>query len=138
AVAHKAGVLQFAFFQNAGYRGLYNMNLCDLRERKGIPDRRSPLDFMGKDELAANLFRITQTELKIKKDNVKGQSGLEYTAENVGQIVRKTMLDITNTPPEDMLPSEDIRTVKKELKGIHKDFGKLDAPPKNGKKKTRP
>lgn len=57
-----AGVVQYGLFQNAGYRGLYNMDLWRLRRHKGVPENRSPLDFMGKTELAANLFRVTQTE----------------------------------------------------------------------------
>ena len=64
--AKMAGVIDYAFFQNAGYRGLYNMDLWKIRRRKGVPDGRSPLDFMGKTELAANLFRVTQTEEKIR------------------------------------------------------------------------
>ncbi|MEM5790177.1 MAG: BRO family protein [Syntrophobacteraceae bacterium] len=128
AVAKQAGVTHYPFFQNAGYRGMYNMNLSALREHKGIPSSRSPLDFMGKDELAANLFRITQTELKIKNENVRGQNRLEVTAETVGQKVRQTMKDISATCPEDMPVAEDIRDMKKELKGLNKDFAKLDSP----------
>jgi DNA-damage-inducible protein D len=68
-IAHTAGVNVYAFFQNAGYRGMYNMDLGRLKDLKGIDQSRSLLDFMGKEELAANLFRITQTEAKIKNDN---------------------------------------------------------------------
>lgn len=64
-VANAHGVSQFQLFQNAGYRGMYNKNLNALKEYKRLKDlRRSLLDFMGKEELAANLFRITQTEAK--------------------------------------------------------------------------
>jgi DNA-damage-inducible protein D len=63
-IAKTAGVSNYAFFQNAGYRGLYNMNLRRLRQVKGVPESRSPLDFMGKRELAANLFRIAETRGK--------------------------------------------------------------------------
>ncbi|MEN6437510.1 MAG: damage-inducible protein D [Syntrophobacter sp.] len=129
-VAQKAGVTNYAFFQNAGYRGMYNMNLTDLREHRGIPSGRSPLDFMGKSELAANLFRITQTELKIESDNVRGQSRLAATAETVGSQVRRSMKEISNTRPENLPVANDIREVKKELKGIQKDFRKLDSPKK--------
>ena len=62
ATAHVRGVTNFAFFQNAGYRGMYNLDLAQIRARKRVPDGRSPLDFIGRTELAANLFRITQTE----------------------------------------------------------------------------
>lgn len=67
STARHAGVTNYAFFQNAGYRGLYNMNLARLKEHKGLKARGSLLDFMGKEELAANLFRITQTEAKIRR-----------------------------------------------------------------------
>ena len=66
STAHKAGVVEYQFFQNAGYRGMYNMSLPELRAHRGITD--TPLNYMGKTELAANLFRITQTEEKIKNE----------------------------------------------------------------------
>ena len=101
-VAYKAGVENYGFFQNAGYRGMYNKNISQLKTIRNVPEGRSLLDFMGKDELAANLFRITQTELKIKQDNITGQQRLEVAAETVGQKVRKTMLDISGIAPEQL------------------------------------
>jgi len=71
SVAKTAGVTEYAFFQNARYRGLYNMNLGQLRALRDIPSNRSPLDFMGKTELAGNLFSITQTEEKIKNEQIR-------------------------------------------------------------------
>lgn len=129
-VAHLAGVQNYAFFQNAGYRGLYNMDLRKIRLRKGVPDGRSPLDFMGKTELAANLFRVTQTEEKIRVDSVRGQPALERTAENVGHEVRATMIRISGTRPEDLPPVEDIKSVHKKLKSSHREIRKLDQSPK--------
>ncbi len=105
AAAQQAGVENkgFALFQNAGYRGMYNMDLNNLKKYKGMTQLKRPLlDFMGKDELAANLFRLTQTELKLKIDNVQGQRNAEKTAEAVGKKVRKTMLEISGVKPEDM------------------------------------
>jgi DNA-damage-inducible protein D len=96
-VAKVAGVENFAFFQNAGYRGMYNKNLKDLKLQRNVPTNRTLLDYMGKEELAANLFRITQTELKIKQENIYGQQKLEHTAEVVGKQVRKSMIEI-NAP----------------------------------------
>ncbi len=116
ATAKRAGVIEFGLFQNAGYRGLYNMDLAALRKRKAIPKERSPLDFMGSTELAANLFRLTQTEEKIKRDGVRGQLHLEETAEKVGKMVRKTMAEISGQKPEDLPAHEDIREVRKGLK----------------------
>jgi DNA-damage-inducible protein D len=74
-VAKTAGVIaeRYGLFQNAGYRGMYNMDYSRLREFKGVDSSRSLLDFMGKQELAANLFRITETEARIKRDSVRGQ-----------------------------------------------------------------
>lgn len=125
-VAHKAGVNNYAFFQNAGYRGMYNKNIGQLRTIRNIPSKKSPLDFMGKEELAANLFRITQTELKIKQDNIKGQGMLEHTAENVGKKVRQTMKDISGVLPENLPAHEDIKSVKKQLKEKSKQIKSID------------
>ncbi len=125
-VAQDAGLLDFAIFQNAGYRGLYNMDLARLRQLKGVPDSRTPLDFMGKEELAANLFRITQTEAKIRKESRRGQQALERTAEEVGRRVRQTMQEISGNQPEELPPAEDIRVVRKKLKSAQREFRKMD------------
>lgn len=134
-VAHKAGTENYSFFQNAGYRGMYNKNISQLKNLRKVPAGRSLLDFMGKDELAANLFRITQTELKIKQDDIKGQSRLEAAAETVGQKVRKTMLDISGIAPENLSSEEDILKVKKELKNKSKQIKSLDKNTKGKKSK---
>lgn len=126
-VAKEAGVYEYALFQNAGYRGMYNMDLSKLKQYKGLKKKgRTLLDFMGKDELAANLFRLTQTELKIKVANIKGQTASEVTAENVGKKVRKTMLEISGVRPEDMDLAEDIKKVKTSLRQTHKGLRKID------------
>lgn len=121
-VAHAAGIENYAFFQSAGYRGLYNMNLAKLRERRGIDRTRSPLDFMGKTELAANLFRITQTEEKIKNESLHGQVRLEQAAESVGRDVRATMIKHGGSPPEALPKAADIRSVTRGLKDAHKQI----------------
>lgn len=129
SAAKTAGVSEqgFALFQNAGYRGMYNMNLSQLKKHKGLQQAsRSLLDFMGKDELAANLFRITQTELKLKNDQVRGQNNAERVAEDVGKKVRKTMLEISGTKPEDMELTEDIKKVRTSLKQTHKGLNQID------------
>lgn len=127
-VVKKTGVTNYAFFQNAGYRGLYNMNLSRIRFIKGVPEGRSPLDFMGKTELAANLFRVTQTEEKIRAESIKGQTPLENAAESVGRKVRRTMIDISGRPPKDLPPAEDIKAVHSRLKTSHREIKKLDRP----------
>jgi DNA-damage-inducible protein D len=125
--AGAAGVEFFDRFQNAGYRGMYNMNYADLKRVKKIPDvRRSLLDFMGKEELAGNLFRLTLTEGRIKKDGIRGQSALEDVAHQVGRRVRKAMIEETGKAPESLPISTDIKTVKRSLKSTNRGFGGLD------------
>lgn len=128
AEAKAAGVHDYALFKNAGYRGLYNMNLSRLKQLKRTPKGRSPLDFMGKTELAANLFRITQTSEKIKNDGIRGQGALEKTAEKVGKTVRDAMHTISGTRPENLAPEGDINKVKSGLKNTGRVFLKI--PPK--------
>lgn len=125
-VAREAGVVNYAWFQNAGYRGLYNMDYNLLKRLKGVPDERSLLDFMGKEELAANLFRITQTEAKLRNGGISGQFPAAVVAERVGRKVRQTMREISGTAPESLAIAEDIRIVKSGLKKTHREFGKLD------------
>ncbi len=133
--AKNAKVVNYAFFQNAGYRGLYNLNMEKLKAKRNVPADRSLLDFMGKEELAANLFRITQTELKIKNENIVGQNNLEVTAENVGKMVRKSMQEISGIMPENLPIKEDIKQVKKELKQKSKAIKAIDTQKKKKKKK---
>lgn len=135
-VAKQAGITQYAFFQNAGYLGMYNMNLKQLRQRRNIPEGVTPLDYMGKTELAGNLFRITQTEAKIKNERIYGQPRLESAAKEVGQKVRKTMIEISGVPPELLPVKEDIKEVRKTLKRSHKELKELDSP--KNKKKLKP
>ncbi|HMW08763.1 MAG TPA: hypothetical protein PK079_26450 [Leptospiraceae bacterium] len=125
-LAHAQGVMNYPLFQNAGYRGLYNKNLKDLKEYKGMEDfNKSLLDFMGSEELAANLFRITQTTLKIKNENIKGQRNLENVAETVGHKVRKSMIEISGIKPEDLPLTSDIKETKKVLKQANQKFKKI-------------
>jgi len=132
-VAKAAGVRDYGLFQNAGYRGLYNMNMGQLKALKGVKDGRTLLDFMGREELAANYFRITQTEAKIRKENVRGQSNLENTAESVGKHVRRTIAQIGGTMPERLVTAEDLKQIKSGLKQTHRQLKKMDA-----KKKPAP
>ena len=139
-VAHGRGVQDYARFQNAGYMGLYNMNILQLREAKGIADpKRSPLDFMGKRELAANLFRLTETEARIRdNDEIRGQIKLEETAHRVGAEVRQVMEKAGEAPEK--LAREvppDIRHVRKRLKDTQRKMRRLDAPEKPGGRKKK-
>jgi DNA-damage-inducible protein D len=126
-VAKGAGVFEYGLFHNAGYRGLYNMNLSELKRYKGLTDKgRSLLDFMGKEELAANFFRLTQTEAKIKNDGIRGQRPCEIVAENVGRTVRETMKKISGSTPENLPLEHDIKDTQKNLKKTQREFKKLD------------
>ncbi len=125
STAKQHGVQNYAYFHNRGYMGMYNMNLARLCELKGTKDGVQLMDRMGNAELAANLFRVTQTDEKIKNQNIRGQAALEHAAQSVGQTVRKTMIETSGTPPEQLPLSEDIKQVKKKIKGASK---KLDAP----------
>ncbi|RZM05270.1 MAG: DNA damage-inducible protein D, partial [Pedobacter sp.] len=85
--AHEYGVENFARFQDAGYQGLYNgYGVADLKRLKGVPDRGGILDYMGREELAANEFRITQTEKKLRVDNAQGEVSEVWDSYNMGLI----------------------------------------------------
>lgn len=138
STAKKAGVVEYAFFQNAGYRGMYNMDLSQLKKAKGLRDKsRSLLDFMGKRELAGNLFRITETEARLKSEGVRGQKPAENVAFAVGRKVRDVMIENTGTRPELLHLEGDIKDVKKGLKQAHRQLSKLDKP-KASRKKSAP
>ena len=125
--AAAAGVEFQDRFRNAGYRGMYNMDLQTLKRLKGISDPSRPLfDFMGKDELAGNLFRLTLTEGRIKKEQARGQIALEHVAHEVGARVRKTMSEETGVYPESLPIAADIKLVKKGLKTTRKSFSQID------------
>ncbi len=129
AAARKGGLVkpvEFAMFKDAGYRGMYNMRLQDLCDHKGIPKGRVLFDFMGRQELAANLFRLTETEAKIRKEGIHGQGPLESAAHAVGQKVRHTMIETSGTYPEALPIAGDIKKVKSGLKGAQRLFQKKD------------
>ena len=118
--AKNAGVKNFDKFHNSGYKGLYNGETADdIAKRKGLRYREDILDNMGSEELAANLFRITQTESRLKKDNIKTEKEANSTHYEVGKKVRKAIADIGGTMPEN-LP-----TPKKSLKQLEKEKNKM-------------
>ena len=114
--AHKHGVSNYAYFMNAGYKGMYNMGLAELSNLKGIRPKEQLIDRMDRTELAANLFRVTQTDNKIKNDDIRGQTDLEKTAFAVGKAVRNTMIEISGTRPEDLPLAQHIKEARKALK----------------------
>lgn len=90
--AKKAGVKNFDKFHNSGYKGLYNGETADdIAKRKGLRYREDILDNMGSEELAANLFRITQTEARLKRDNIETEKKACDTHNKIGRIVRKAI-----------------------------------------------
>ena len=113
--AKNAGVKNFDKFHNAGYKGLYNGETADdIAKRKGLRYREDILDNMGSEELIANLFRISQTEAKLKRDNIKGEGKVNKAHNQIGAKVRKAIESMDGTMPED-LP-----TPKKSLKELDK------------------
>ncbi len=116
--AKKAGVKNFDKFHNAGYKGLYNGETADdIAKRKGLRYREDILDNMGSDELIANLFRISQTEQKLRKDNIHGEQEANSTHYEVGKKVRKAIADIGGTMPEDLpTPKKSLKQLEKEKK----------------------
>ena len=117
--AHDAGVItneEFAIFQNAGYMGLYGgLDVDDIHNRKGLTINQKILDYMGSTELIANLFRISQTEEKLRKDNIQGADKATQTHYAVGREVRKAIEKIGGTMPEDLpTPEKSIQQIEKE------------------------
>lgn len=104
--AHNAGVVEpkdYAVFQNYGYMGLYGgLGAKEIHERKGLKKSQKILDHMGSTELAANLFRATQTEEKLRRDNVQGKQNANRTHLEVGKKVRQTIKELGGTMPEDL------------------------------------
>ena len=114
--AKSAGVTNYAKFNNYGYRGLYNGETAkDIANRKGISEKEDILDYMSSTELAANLFRITQTDEVLKNKNVNNENDACITHHKVGQAVRQTIKRIGGTMPEDSpTPSKSIKQIEKE------------------------
>ena len=117
--AKKAGVKNFDKFHNSGYKGLYNGETADdIAKRKGLRYREDILDNMGSDELIANLFRISQTEQKLRKDNIQGEKEANKTHYKIGKNIREVIAKNGGTMPEDLL------TPKKSLKQLEKENNK--------------
>ena len=124
--AQKAGVIKsydFAIFQNYGYQGLYGgLGAKEIHARKGLKENEQILDHMGSTELAANLFRATQTDEKLRRENIRGKEKANQTHYEVGRKVRQTIAELGGTMPEDLpTPEKSIRQIeseqKKRLKG---------------------
>lgn len=119
--AHKAGVetnQDYANFQNSGYMGLYNgEKATDIKRRKGLKKNQEILDHMGSEELGANLFRITQTEAKLRREGIKDKTVANRTHFEVGNAVRETIKSLGGTMPEDLpTPEKSIKQIESEQK----------------------
>lgn len=123
AAAKDSGVessLDYAIFQNYGYMGLYDgLKAQDIKERKNLSKNQNILDHMGYEELAANLFRATQTESKLRRENVRGKENANHTHYTVGKEVRDTISRLGGTMPEDLpTPEKSIQQIERERKHI--------------------
>jgi DNA-damage-inducible protein D len=125
--AKAAGVVNYAYFQDAGCRGLYNMSGWQLKEKRGLDQKDNIADYMGRTELAANLFKVTQTEEVIKNKKVQGQSELEKTHFEVGREVRNMVQRNVGKSPEELGKEKYLPQVKKELKDGYKKMLKEDS-----------
>lgn len=116
--AKSAGVIEpvdYAIFQNHGYMGLYGgLDSKGIHKRKGLRKSESILDHMGSTELAANLFRATQTEEKLKRENIKGKQKANQTHFEVGKKVRKTIEELGGTMPENLPVADSIKKLDKK------------------------
>ena len=120
--AKNAGVKNFDKFHNSGYKGLYNGETADdIAKRKGLRYREDILDNMGSEELAANLFRITQTESKLKRDNISTEKEANRTHYNIGKNIREVIAKNGGTMPEDLpKPKKSLKQLEKEKKKFSK------------------
>ncbi len=125
--AHDAGVItgiDYAIFQNHGYKGLYGgLDAKAIHSTKGLKKNQKILDHMGSTELAANLFRATQAEEKLRRENIRGKQNANKTHYEVGQKVRKTIKELGGTMPEDLPTTESIKKVERK---VEKEKKKLD------------
>ncbi|MBD5131765.1 MAG: DNA damage-inducible protein D [Clostridiales bacterium] len=117
--AHKAGIItnqEYATFQDAGYRGLYGgMTARDIAEHKGLSPDDEILDYMGGEELAANLFRITQTEAKMRREGTSTPAAANAAHYEVGKAVRETIAGLGGTMPEELpTPEKSIKQLEAE------------------------
>lgn len=118
--AHDAGVIEqkdYAIFQNKGYQGLYGgLGVKEIHARKGLKKSQKILDHMGSTELAANLFRATQTEEKLRRENIQGKAAANQAHYDVGRKVRQTIQELGGTMPEDLpTPEKSVKQIEREV-----------------------
>lgn len=135
--AQAAGVMhgEYGIFKDAGFRGMYNMSLSQLKQHKGIDQKLTAYNFMGLTELAGNLFRVTQTAERIKNSDGVGINHVSETARAVGKEVRDMMIKNSGTTPESLPVESNVDDVKRGIKKVAKEMAKIDSP--KPKKKTK-
>lgn len=117
--ASMAGVKNYGTFTNYGYMGLYGgMSMVEIHKRKRLKENQKILDHMGSEELAANLFRATQTDAKIRRENIRGEARANQTHLEVGKKVRQTIREIGGTMPEVLPASDGINKAKTRVKKL--------------------
>ena len=129
--AQMAGIEEprdYAIFQNRGYQGLYGgLGVKEIKERKGLKKSHKILDYMGSTELAANLFRATQTDEKIRRENIIVKHKANEAHYEVGAKVRKTIKELGGTMPEDLpTPEKSVKAIEREEKKKLKNGGEKD------------
>ena len=109
---------EYAIFQNKSYQGLYGgLGMREIQARKGLKKNQKILDHMGSTELAANLFRATQTDEKLRREEVRGREAANHTHYEVGRKVRQTIQDLGGTMPENLpTPDKSIQQIATEQK----------------------
>ena len=135
--AQNAGIIEpkeYAIFQNYGYKGLYGgLTAQDIHKRKGLKKSQKILDHMGSTELAANLFRATQTDEKLRRENINTKQEANKTHYEVGAKVRQTIAELGGTMPEDLpTPSKSIKQIERELNRIENKKKKYKPPLPSG------
>ena len=115
--ADNAGVKNYGRFQNFGYKGLYGgLDAKDIHKVKKLKKSQKILDHMWSEELAANLFRTTQADAKLRRENIQGEMNANLTHYHVGQKVRKTIEELGGTMPEDLPPTDSVKKAKGRIK----------------------
>ncbi len=119
--AKQAGVYDFARFQNAGYQGLYGgLTAKQIHHHKKLKKSQQILDHMGSEELAANLFRATQTDAKLKREDICGEDRANLAHYEVGQKVRNTIRDLGGEMPENLPAANGIGRAKTRIRSADK------------------
>ena len=119
STAKKSGVEKFGLFNHAGYKGLYGMSLAEIEKKKKLK-KGELLDKAGSTELAANLFRITQTDEKLINDDIRSEAKAVHTHNMISGKIRQTIKNIGGVLPEDLKPEQHIKLVRKKVKELKK------------------